>query len=186
MRLVWAGPQSTVGLRVPSARRTTGREQFPITDVPGFTGYEVELTIALELVLVDDLFAGGYVIRELAVKDRGAFTEGEMVKRGPGLTPERLRALSFERFAYDAVAAGCPVTMDPESGVVTDHPTAIYTMSDLQLTTLWWLQAKLAGVDTNKSVAEHMGITPAAAAQRIARMRKTAQLPPAERRGQRR
>jgi hypothetical protein len=180
-RLVRAGPKSRIGYRVPSVRRI---------ETPHFAGegddtHRLKVTAEVELELVDDLYAGRYVLREITIADAGyiqAKPEGgaRVLDRGPGLTPELIRSLPFSTFIMQAAMKGAQaVTIDPQTGRVTDHLAPDDTLSTDDLVVLNWLSAKLCGFDTNKVVAAALEITPAAAAQRIRRLRKAEQLPPA-------
>jgi hypothetical protein len=60
------------------------------------------------------------------------------------------------------------------------------TLTDEESICVAFTVAKLIGRDTNVAVAEHLSVTPQAAAQRIRRLRERRVLPPAESRGARR
>jgi hypothetical protein len=132
----------------------------------------LEVTARLELDLVDDLYPGRYVMRELTILEREMPRPFEM----PGLSPTTLRSIAYATIiAKVAHGAMRLVVVDPESRTVVDHLDPRDTLTDLNdVVVANWLSAKLCGLDPNKTVAAAMesDLTATAVAQRIKRLRE--------------
>lgn len=135
----------------------------------------VDITATVELVLVEDRYPGRYVMKEITIAD------GD----GEGLTPELLRSIKFAGIITTLTANGVQrVTFDGDR--VVDHHDSDRSLTPDQNLASLWLEAKLIGANTNDYIGVALGITPAAAAQRIGRLRRIGMLPPAEGQGARR
>jgi hypothetical protein len=100
------------------------------------------------------------------------------------IDPEMLREIRWgEVFAGALDTLGRVVTVD-EDGAELIHKGSL-TLSDEERVGALWLQARLAGLEPNKHIAEQFGISTAAAAARVKRARDNGIIPPA-RQGQRR
>jgi hypothetical protein len=139
----------------------------------GTRSLTVTTTVALELV--DDLYPGRYVMRELTIADRD----------GGGVTPELIRSIKFGPLIMETTRDGLtPVRFEVDR--IVDHHDPEHTLTADENLVSYWLAAKLCGIDTNGFVAAAFNITRAAAAQRIARLRREGMIPAAERQGARR
>jgi hypothetical protein len=158
--LVLAAPMSTVGIVVPSVRH--------FVDVVEVAGAQIAITGTLTLSLVDGRYPGGYLLTEVTLAD------------GQGLTPELIRLVPWNQVIGPAIVGDMRVvTYDPETHELTQHPHPMATLGPDELVVLAWLVARFSHDDTNRYIAQELGITPNAAAQRVARLRKAGQLPPA-------
>lgn len=172
-QLVRATPTSTVAIRCPSVR--TGTLAIEIEPDRGGDARRLSVTATAELELVDDLYPGRYVMREITIADAD----------GGGLTPELIRSIEFSAVVIELTYDGLvDATIEPD-GRVIDHRYPDLTGSTESVVRAW-MKAKLVGTNTNSYVAQVFGITPAAASQRIARLRQVGALPPAEGPGARR
>jgi hypothetical protein len=100
------------------------------------------------------------------------------------IDPEMLREIRWgEVFAGALETLGRVVTVD-EDGAELIHK-GVVTLTDEERVGALWLQARLAGLEANKHIAEQFGISTTAAAARVKRARESGIIPPA-RQGQRR
>jgi len=120
---------------------------------------------------------------ELMLDADGRYVVGRLEIVG-GATNELLRAIPLGRVVMEVVRETKPAVVR-----VTTTERTVTTTSDLttdeQTLALFYI-ARAAGENTNTAVALELGISPAAAAQRVARLRKRGWLPPAAKQGARR
>lgn len=182
---VLVGPGSSLAVMMPVSRNSISRESLRDGDV----------VVELEYVLMttDDGYAGRYEVTGFAVHNaRGAMLSPEAIRSMPlgeifsralvrseaGDNPARdLLQLAADRVVRHG---GLQRELTLAIGLDSVQPT------DDERVSLVYTLAKLVGQDTNRAVAEHLAITPAAAAQRIRRLRRLNHLPPASGQGARR
>jgi hypothetical protein len=178
-QIVRAGPASPVGLKVPSRRRWLAVEHIWTQGQRSDPRATREFTVILTLELrqsSDGVYTGPYDLRSLSIEDRD----------GRALTPEFVRSLPLSTYITQACQDGDRVVLVDETGLVTDHRDWEETLRGDDLIVAYWLRSRISNSDTNKDVARLLHIKPAAAAQRISRLRAAGKLPPAETRGERR
>jgi len=174
LELVRIGPGSDLGVFVPSAKSATWHE--PVK------GGDVLLTVNLTLRL-DGLFAGRYHVTTFSAYD----------PTGVELSAQTIRALPLAELFASAIDrpnldldqprrsfteeyAGHTVRLNGPAG---DHIlTFTPDLTESDQTCLTFTLARLVGRDTNRAVADLLGISPAAAAQRVRRLRQHDLLPP--------
>jgi hypothetical protein len=173
------GPTSTVALMVPRKR-----DFGWIREV---SGREIAVHVFQALHLLDDRYAGRYLTTSFEVIDMDDV----------GLTPELIRSLPMAEIAASAEqdpSTGKPTVtslgatlarLDPVSRDVVAYEPNV-KLTDEETVCVTWTVSKLLGRDTNKVLAELLGITSAAAAQRVRRLRSAGLLPRAESQGERR
>ena len=180
-QLVVAGPKSRIGYRCPTVRTAVSLDSGDDSSAP------VEVTTTVELQLVDGIYPGRYVMTSTSMRPYPKLAE--QLGFGNELSPERIRQVSYStHIAMAAAGAMRLVVVDPATHTVVDHLDPKATLTELDdLVVMNWLQAKLCGLDPNKTVAAAMEeLSATAVAQRIKRLRDAGVLLAAERAGRRR
>jgi hypothetical protein len=154
-----------------------------------FAPSEGPITVALPRVVpfMDELDGGEQLEGQIELDGSGRYRLTELDIRGGAITNEVLRSIAVGRLIARAAAkAGVDIVRFTPDGRRRIDITQSLTI-DEQVLALFYV-ARAAGENANVFISEQLGITPAAAAQRIARLRKRKPpwLPPAEKQGARR
>jgi hypothetical protein len=161
-RAVVTLPNSRIGMDCPTVLYVSG----PIYLADRAVNFETELSL--------NVAERRYMVKTL----RLSTWEGE-------IRPDLVREIRWGQvFAGALSVLGRVVTVD-ENGDVERIHKGLRTLSGEETVGALWLQARLAGLDPNKHIADQLGISPAAAAARVKRARDHELIPPATQ-GQRR
>lgn len=142
-------------------------------------GRSITTTVVLRLELVDG-HAGGYAPVSFRVDSDD----------GRALTAEVIRALkisdTFAMAATNLLPTSRLARLTPKGRGIREVDVSRLALDDDDRACLAYTEAKLTGRDTNRAVAAEVDVTPAAAAQRVRRLRLRGLLPPATGQGARR
>jgi hypothetical protein len=154
-----------------------------------FAPSEGPITVALPRVMpfMEELEGGELLEGQIELDGSGRYRLTALDIRGGAITNEVLRSIAVGRLIARAAAdAGVDIVRFTPDGRRRIDISKSLTI-DEQVLALFWV-ARAAGENANVIIAEQLDITPAAASQRVARLRKRIPpwLPPAEKRGARR
>jgi hypothetical protein len=147
------------GVRIEVLERFGGRFRF---DVPKRYGAAIG-ELSIDFALRD----GRYVMTRIEA------TEPE----GRGLNIEDVRSFRYS----EVLPAAIDAVLKKSRGPVSTLLAAQHKSEGLEQIAIWYRLAELFGAPPTAAVAQHLGISPAAAAQRVRRARHAGLLPPVRR-----